>query len=122
QRISGKFLPLFVALDQVVGWSSPLMFKRLSPKTNRMIVAAAFVAVAAALPTVLSSTLSTAGYSVALNMLIKAGYFAIAALGLNIIVGYCGLLNLGFAGFMLIGSYTTGILMKEFNFPFWLAY
>jgi branched-chain amino acid transport system permease protein len=98
------------------------MLNTLSPKTNRMMVGIAFIVVAAALPTILSSLLSNAAYSVALNMLIKAGYFAIAALGLNIIVGYCGLLNLGFAGFMLIGSYTSGILMKEYNFPFWLAY
>lgn len=87
-----------------------------------MMAGLAFIVVAAAMPTVLSAALSPAAYSVGLNMLVKAGYFAIAALGLNIIVGYCGLLNLGFAGFMLIGSYTAGILMKEYQAPFWLAY
>jgi len=44
--------------------------------------------------------------------LVEIGYFALAALGLNILVGYCGLLNLGFAGFMCVGAYTAAILMK----------
>jgi branched-chain amino acid transport system permease protein len=46
------------------------------------------------------------------STLVEFGFFAIAALGLNILVGYCGLLNLGFAGFMCIGAYTAAILMK----------
>lgn len=98
------------------------MFTKLTPRTNRTLVALGYVVLALALPTLLAAVLSTSAYSVALNMIIKAAYFAIAALGLNIIVGYCGLLNLGFAGFMLIGSYTAGILMKEFQWPFWMAY
>jgi len=34
----------------------------------------------------------------------------ILALGLNIVVGYAGLLDLGYAAFFAIGAYTTGIL------------
>jgi branched-chain amino acid transport system permease protein len=56
-----------------------------------------------------------------MNICIKSAYFAVAALGLNIIVGYCGLLNLGFAGFMLIGAYTGGILTKQYHLSFWTA-
>lgn len=93
-----------------------------NPRKIRVLTAVVYIIVAAALPTVLEAMLSNSAYSVALNMMVKAGYFAIAALGLNIIVGYCGLLNLGFAGFMLIGSYTAGILMKEYSWPFWMAY
>jgi branched-chain amino acid transport system permease protein len=85
-----------------------------------MIAGAAFVASAALLPLVLRALLRE-DYPVAADILILIGINAIAALGLNIIVGYCGLLNLGFAGFMLIGAYTTGILMKEYHFSFWLA-
>ena len=73
------------------------------------------------LPAILQSVLSTGSYPVAMDMMVKASYLAIAALGLNIIVGYCGLLNFGFAGFMLIGAYTAGILMKQFGMSFWLA-
>jgi branched-chain amino acid transport system permease protein len=35
------------------------------------------------------------------------------ALGLNIVVGYAGLLDLGFAAFFAIGAYTTGILSTK---------
>lgn len=97
------------------------MLRRLKPRTRRALAIITYIVVVLAVPVMLQATLSSSAYSVGLNMIVKAGYFAIAALGLNIIVGYCGLLNLGFAGFMLIGSYTTGILMKEFEFSFWTA-
>ena len=34
----------------------------------------------------------------------------VLALGLNIVVGYAGLLNFGYAAFFAIGAYTTGVL------------
>lgn len=43
--------------------------------------------------------------------------YAIFALGLNIIVGWAGLLDLGAAGFVAVGAYTTAILMREFQWP-----
>lgn len=97
------------------------MQKRLSPKTRRVLLAIGYIAIVLAMPALMQAALSSGAYSVWLNMIVKAAYFAIAALGLNIIVGYCGLLNFGFAGFMLIGSYTAGILMKEYSFSFWTA-
>jgi branched-chain amino acid transport system permease protein len=39
-----------------------------------------------------------------------AAVFVVLALGLNIVVGYAGLLDLGYAAFFAIGAYTTGIL------------
>ena len=48
--------------------------------------------------------------------------FAILALGLNIVVGWTGLLNLGIAAFMAIGAYAFGILTSEiypFQVGFW---
>ena len=50
--------------------------------------------------------------------------FAILALGLNVVVGYTGLLNLGIAAFFAIGAYTAGILTSEaypFRLPFLVA-
>ncbi len=38
------------------------------------------------------------------------GIYFIAALGLNILTGYAGLISLGQGGFMMIGAYTTAIL------------
>jgi len=40
--------------------------------------------------------------------------FVICALGLNIVVGYAGLLDLGFVAFWAIGGYTAGWLMSDF--------
>jgi branched-chain amino acid transport system permease protein len=37
--------------------------------------------------------------------------FGILALGLNVVVGYTGMLHLGIAGFFAIGAYVAGILM-----------
>ena len=49
------------------------------------------------------------------------GITIIAIIGLNILVGYCGQLSIGHAGFMAVGAYTTAILMANFHMPFLLA-
>ncbi len=48
--------------------------------------------------------------------------YAIASLGLNLILGYTGHLNLAHAGFMAIGAYTVGILTVDYGVPFWIAF
>ena len=40
--------------------------------------------------------------------------WVICALGLNVVVGYAGLLDLGFVAFWAIGGYTAGWLMSTF--------
>jgi len=55
----------------------------------------------------------------ALNVLWNAMFYALLALGLNVIVGYCGLCDLGYAAKFAIGAYTTGILIKSFGWNFW---
>src|SRR6266545_2473290 len=56
--------------------------------------------------------------------------FIILALGLNIVVGYAGLLDLGYAAFFAIGAYTAGMLSSthlsgqfgsNFQMSFWLV-
>lgn len=42
--------------------------------------------------------------------------WVILAVGLNIVVGYAGLLDLGFVAFWAIGGYTVGWLMSDFGF------
>ncbi len=39
-----------------------------------------------------------------------AGYYIILALGLNIVVGFAGLLDLGYVAFFAIGAYTWGLI------------
>jgi len=57
----------------------------------------------------------------ALEVLWTAMFYALLALGLNVIVGYCGLCDLGYAAKFAIGAYTTGILIKSFGWNFWLT-
>jgi branched-chain amino acid transport system permease protein len=45
--------------------------------------------------------------------------FATLALGLNIVVGYAGLLDLGYAAFFAIGAYTYGALASWQIQPLW---
>jgi branched-chain amino acid transport system permease protein len=57
-----------------------------------------------------------------LSVMSLAYIFAIAAVGLNLIVGYTGQLNLAHAGFMAIGAYTVGILTVDYGVPFWITF
>lgn len=50
-----------------------------------------------------------------------AGIFIILAIGLNIVVGFAGLLNLGYAAFYAIGAYTYALLNIHAGINFWLA-
>ena len=52
-------------------------------------------------------------------ILTNALLYTILALGLNIVVGYAGLLDLGYAAFFAVGAYTVGILTTTFGWNFW---
>lgn len=47
--------------------------------------------------------------------------YAIAALGLNILLGYSGLISLGTAGFMGLASYISAYITIDLNLPFEVA-
>ena len=49
-------------------------------------------------------------YTLGMSTLIPIFFFIILALGLNIVVGFAGLLDLGYAAFYVIGAYTTALL------------
>ncbi len=50
---------------------------------------------------------------------LTTGMYAVLALGLNLMVGQTGLLNLGYAAFYAIGAYTYAILSTRFGLSFW---
>lgn len=54
---------------------------------------------------------------VAINVLI---YISLG-LGLNIVVGLAGLLDLGYIAFYAVGAYTYALLNTHYGVPFWLA-
>lgn len=45
--------------------------------------------------------------------------YCVLGLGLNIVVGYAGLLDIGYAAFFAIGAYTTGLLQLKLGWTFW---
>ncbi|MFJ9533540.1 high-affinity branched-chain amino acid ABC transporter permease LivM [Herbaspirillum sp. NPDC101396] len=45
--------------------------------------------------------------------------YVILGLGLNIVVGFAGLLDLGYVGFYAVGGYTYALLNQYFGFTFW---
>jgi branched-chain amino acid transport system permease protein len=59
-----------------------------------------------------------------------AGTYVLLAIGLNVVVGFAGLLDLGYAAFFAIGAYTYALFASnqlasspihhEFHLPFWL--
>ncbi len=54
-----------------------------------------------------------------IDVLVTAGIFILLALGLHVIVGYAGILNLGYAAFFAVGAYTYAIANLHFHIPFW---
>ncbi|HST70169.1 MAG TPA: branched-chain amino acid ABC transporter permease [Solirubrobacterales bacterium] len=55
------------------------------------------------------------------GVLVTAGIYTLVALGLQLNVGYTGIVNFGQAGFMAVGGYTMAILVLEAGVSFWLA-
>ncbi|MGH3645770.1 MAG: branched-chain amino acid ABC transporter permease, partial [Micromonosporaceae bacterium] len=93
----------------------------LPPTTRRLLrlgILVVLLFVLGLLPQVLGSFLS--------EVLNIAGIFLLMALGLNIVVGFAGLLDLGYVAFFAVGAYTTALLISPqsslgFGWVFWAA-
>ena len=55
------------------------------------------------------------------NLLMQASTYAIAVLGLTIVLGYSGQMNLGQAAFFGIGAYGVALGTTSFALPFWVS-
>ncbi len=53
------------------------------------------------------------------NIMITALIYVITGLGLNIVVGLAGLLDLGYVAFYAVGAYSYALLNYHFGFGFW---
>jgi branched-chain amino acid transport system permease protein len=77
----------------------------------------AALVVLALLPVVLGTYMS--------EVLDQVGLYILMGLGLNIVVGFAGLLDLGYVAFFAIGAYTTGVLTSPelgfFYLSWWAA-
>ena len=49
------------------------------------------------------------------EILVRAGFYALAALGLNVVVGLAGLLDLGYVAFYMLGAYTVALMTQSGN-------
>jgi branched-chain amino acid transport system permease protein len=89
---------------------------RLVPPLPRRRGAALAVTTAAC---VLSLLLPFLLSSYAMSVAVTVVTFAILGLGLNVVVGYAGLLDLGYAAFFAIGAYTSSLLELNVHLSFW---
>ncbi len=78
----------------------------MGSKSARLLLWAAGLVLLVFLPYVLQST--SAAFSIRLAGI--AGLYMLLALGLNVVIGFVGLLDLGFMAFYAIGAYTAAVL------------
>lgn len=83
-----------------------------SPGTRR-VVSATVMLVAIVIPLVVNDY-----YTVIFT---ECLFYVVMCLGLNVVVGFAGLLDLGYAAFFAIGAYSTGILTVNYGVSFWIA-
>ncbi len=95
------------------GRFTDMLYELLGNKRIRYSVYAALVITALVIPSFADNYV--------LEVFTNAYFYIILCLGLNIVVGYAGLLDLGYAAFFAVGAYTTGILTSQFGFNFWLT-
>ncbi len=55
------------------------------------------------------------------NIMISALIYVMLGLGLNIVVGLAGLLDLGYVAFFAVGAYSYALLNLHYGLVFWLA-
>lgn len=90
-----------------------LLQKILETPKYRNAVAATFLAAAVLFPFVFS-TYQT-------NVMTTALMYVVLGLGLNIVVGLAGLLDLGFVAFYAVGAYSYALLNYHFGLGFWVV-
>jgi branched-chain amino acid transport system permease protein len=77
----------------------------------------------AAIGTVVPLAFFQSGERYMFRVLDQAGIYILLALGLNVVVGYAGLLDLGYVAFYAIGAYSYALLASPqlgIHIPFWL--
>jgi branched-chain amino acid transport system permease protein len=92
---------------------------RKLPAGFRLVIVIAFVAFLWILPTLTVPVLDTPGSSFSSVLFYPVGIYVLVAIGLNIVVGEAGLLDLGYVAFFAIGAYTMAILGTDVGAGFW---
>jgi len=90
-----------------------------SSPTKRKALATSFVGIAALAPFMGFGLLDTPVSDYGAVLVYPVGMFILMALGLNIVVGKSGLLDLGYVAFFAIGAYTMAILGTRTSLNTW---
>ncbi len=115
---------LIAGLNLAWSWRSDTVRQRIEAlpasqqKGLRWLTLGLGVVIALLIPSLLGTYLT--------EVLDNVGLYILMGLGLNIVVGFAGLLDLGYVAFFAIGAYTMGVLTSESElgvagFTFWQA-
>src|SRR6476661_597137 len=92
--------------------------RRLSlPIFHRLSVGGLLVTVAAFLAILLLPLTFDNGFFMRIAQ--QIAFYTIAAIGLNILVGYQGQVSLGHGGLFAVGAYTSALLATQLGVPVW---
>jgi branched-chain amino acid transport system permease protein len=105
------------------------MWVRENSRNQNAITYAVLAVVAILLPSVASFVIPDQA-NLLINQAADAGVYVLMAIGLNVVVGFAGLLDLGYAAFFAIGAYTYAMLASNqlaqspvhhsVHIPFWV--
>lgn len=103
------------------GWDRFMDRYSSSPRIVKILTITVLLVFVYALPLLRPPILTTNSIDFG-GVMFRVIAFALVALGLNIVIGYAGLLDLGYVGFYACGAYTTAVLTVEHaSWPFFLA-
>ncbi|MGL1932939.1 MAG: high-affinity branched-chain amino acid ABC transporter permease LivM [Desulfotalea sp.] len=102
-----------IAKVEVFKEEIPLVYRLFDTPKKMWIFCISILVVTVLLPKFLSP------YQV--NILTNALMYVVLGLGLNIVVGMAGLLDLGFVAFYAVGAYSYALLNLHYGIGFWLA-
>ncbi|NCV83235.1 MAG: branched-chain amino acid ABC transporter permease [Actinobacteria bacterium] len=88
-------------------------------RPQRVLMAISFIAMAAALPFLGGTFLNTPIADYQSVLVYPIAMFVLMAIGLNIVIGKSGLLDLGYVAFFAIGAYTMGLLGTRTSLNTW---
>ena len=88
-------------------------------KWQRYLIAGAVILAAFAFPLLEGTFLNTPSTPFEMVLFYPIGVYVLMALGLNVVVGKSGLLDLGYVAFYAVGAYTAGILSMHTKLNTW---
>jgi len=88
-------------------------------RVGRIVIAVCAIAIVAALPFMGGTFLNTPVADYESVLVYPIAMFVLMAIGLNIVIGKSGLLDLGYVAFFAIGAYTMGLLGTKTGLNTW---